>query len=115
MSQHTQALAAVLADLRYEQVPADVLARTADLLLDWLGPAVPGTGPHARLLFARGAEKTGPAAGRARLLVSGRSRAAYFAALANGASSHLVQQDDLPNSSVRHPATVVFPAALAAA
>ncbi|NIU62583.1 MAG: MmgE/PrpD family protein, partial [Pseudomonas stutzeri] len=30
-------------------------------------------------------------------------------------SSHLVEQDDLHNSSVLHPATVVFPAALAAA
>src|SRR5690606_34329234 len=40
---------------------------------------------------------------------------AYFAALVNGASSHLVEQDDLHNSSVLHPATVVFPAALAAA
>ncbi|HLV17846.1 MAG TPA: MmgE/PrpD family protein [Pseudomonas sp.] len=115
MSQHTQALAAFLADLRYEQVPADVLARTEDLFLDWLGSALASKGSHPIPLFERYAEKMGPAEGRARILVSRRSSSAYFAALVNGASSHLVEQDDLHNSSVLHPATVVFPAALAAA
>jgi 2-methylcitrate dehydratase PrpD len=38
-----------------------------------------------------------------------------FAALINGAASHFVEQDDLHNSSVLHPGTVVFPAVLAAA
>ncbi|WP_134534202.1 MmgE/PrpD family protein, partial [Pseudomonas aeruginosa] len=37
------------------------------------------------------------------------------AALVNGAASHVVEQDDLHNSSVLHPAAVVFPAAMAAA
>ena len=40
---------------------------------------------------------------------------AYQAAYANAAASHFVEQDDLHNASVVHPATVVFPAALAAA
>ena len=115
MSQHTQALAAFLADLRYEQVPAAVLDRTEDLFLDWLGSALASQGAHPIPLFERYAEKMGPAEGRARILVSRRSSSAYFAALVNGASSHLVEQDDLHNSSVLHPATVVFPAALAAA
>lgn len=115
MSPHTQALAAFLADLRYEQVPANVLARTEDLFLDWLGSALASQGSHPIPLFERYAEKMGPAEGRARILVSRRSSSAYFAALVNGASSHLVEQDDLHNSSVLHPATVVFPAALAAA
>src|SRR5690606_40719293 len=91
MSQHTQALAAFLADLRYEQVPADVLARTEDLFLDWLGSALASQGSHPIPLFERYAEKMGPAEGRARILVSRRSSSAYFAALVNGASSHLVE------------------------
>ncbi|HTO18915.1 MAG TPA: MmgE/PrpD family protein [Pseudomonas sp.] len=115
MSQYTQALAAFLADLRYEQVPAAVLDRTEDLFLDWLGSALASQGAHPIPLFERYAEQMGPAEGRARILVSRRSSSAYFAALVNGASSHLVEQDDLHNSSVLHPATVVFPAALAAA
>jgi 2-methylcitrate dehydratase PrpD len=35
--------------------------------------------------------------------------------LVNGASSHVVEQDDVHNESVFHPATVVFPAVLATA
>ncbi|WP_462379152.1 MmgE/PrpD family protein [Pseudomonas sp. Marseille-QA0892] len=115
MSEHTEQLAAFLADLTFEQIPDTVLARAEDLFLDWLGSALASQGAHPIPLFERYARKMGPAEGRARILVNGKSSSAYFAALVNGASSHLVEQDDLHNSSVLHPATVVFPAALAAA
>lgn len=115
MSTHTQQLAAFLADLRYEQIPAQVLDRTEDLFLDWLGSALASEDARPIPLFEAYAQKMGPADGPARILVNGRGTSAYFAALVNGASSHLVEQDDLHNSSVLHPATVVFPAALAAA
>ncbi|VVN82286.1 MmgE/PrpD family protein [Pseudomonas fluorescens] len=112
---HTQALAGFLADLQYEQLPESVLARTEDLFLDWLGSALASQDAHPIPLFERYAQHMGPASGPAQIIVSGRSSSAYFAALVNAASSHLVEQDDLHNSSVLHPATVVFPAALAAA
>ncbi len=112
---HTQALCEFLADLRYEQVPQSVFERTEDLLLDWLASALASQGAHPIPLFERYARRMGPASGPARILVNGQGSSAYFAALVNAASSHLVEQDDLHNSSVLHPATVVFPAALAAA
>ena len=115
MSTHTQQLAAFLAELSYEQIPEHVLDRTEDLFLDWLGSALASEGARPIPLFEAYAQKMGPADGPARILVNGRGTSAYFAALVNGASSHLVEQDDLHNSSVLHPATVVFPAALAAA
>lgn len=115
MSQHTQALTQFLADLRYEQLPDAVISRTEDLFLDWLASALASQGAHPIPLFERYAQKMGPAIGPAQILVNGQSSSAYFAALVNAASSHLVEQDDLHNSSVLHPATVVFPAALAAA
>jgi 2-methylcitrate dehydratase PrpD len=115
MSEHTQQLTAFLADLKYADVPDQVLARTEDLFLDWLGSALASQGAHPIPLFERYAAKMGPASGPARIFVNRGSSSAYFAALVNGASSHLVEQDDLHNSSVLHPATVVFPAALAAA
>lgn len=115
MSTHTQQLAAFLADLNYEQIPEHVLNRTEDLFLDWLGSALASEGARPIPLFEAYAQKMGPIDGPARILVNGRGTSAYFAALVNGASSHLVEQDDLHNSSVLHPATVVFPAALAAA
>ena len=115
MSQHTQALTEFLAGLSYEQLPEAVISRTEDLFLDWLASALASQGAHPIPLFERYAQQMGPASGKAQILVNGQSSSAYFAALVNGASSHLVEQDDLHNSSVLHPATVVFPAALAAA
>lgn len=115
MSTNTQQLATFLAELRYGDLPDYVLDRTEDLFLDWLGSALASEGARPIPLFEAYAQKMGPANGPARILVNGRGTSAYFAALVNGASSHLVEQDDLHNSSVLHPATVVFPAALAAA
>ncbi len=112
---HTQDLAAFLADLNYEQIPGSVLDRTEDLFLDWIGSALASQNARPIPLFERYAQRMGPAEGKSKILVSGRSTSPYFAALVNGASSHLVEQDDLHNSSVLHPATVVFSAVLAAA
>ena len=112
---HTQDLAAFLADLHYEQIPASVLDRTEDLFLDWIGSALASQGARPIPLFERYAQRMGPADGNSKILVSGRGTSPWFAAFVNGASSHLVEQDDLHNSSVLHPATVVFSAVLAAA
>ncbi|WP_054921331.1 MmgE/PrpD family protein [Pseudomonas sp. NBRC 111138] len=112
---HTQALCRFLAELKYSQLPEPVLARTEELYLDWLASALASQGAHPIPLFERYAQKMGPSSGPAQVIVNGTGTSAYFAALVNAASSHLVEQDDLHNSSVLHPATVVFPAALAAA
>ncbi|MCF5042583.1 MmgE/PrpD family protein [Pseudomonas sp. PA-7-1E] len=112
---HTQALCRFLAELTYSQLPEPVLARTEELYLDWLASALASQGAHPIPLFERYAQKMGPSSGPAQVIVNGTGTSAYFAALVNAASSHLVEQDDLHNSSVLHPATVVFPAALAAA
>ena len=111
----TQALVEFLANLRYDQIPPAVLSRTEDLFLDWLGSALASRGARPIPLFEAYAQKMGPRDGPAQVLVSGQGTSPYFAALVNGASSHLLEQDDLHNSSVLHPATVVFPAVLAAA
>ncbi|MFV3415033.1 MmgE/PrpD family protein [Pseudomonas nitroreducens] len=112
---NTHALAEFLAGLRYEDLPTSVVEYTEELFLDWLGSALASQNRHPIPLFQRYAQRMGPASGKSRVLVDGTASSAYFAALVNGASSHLVEQDDLHNSSVLHPATVVFPAALAAA
>ncbi|WP_133490721.1 MmgE/PrpD family protein [Alcanivorax sp. 24] len=115
MSDATRALASFLAELRYEDLPEAVVARAEDLFLDWLASLIAGGGQHPIPLFAGYARRMGPASGLAQNLVDGTDTSAYFAALVNGAASHVVEQDDLHNSSVLHPATVVFPAALAMA
>jgi 2-methylcitrate dehydratase PrpD len=57
----------------------------------------------------------GPAEGKAEVLISRRHTSPLFAAMVNAAASHVVEQDDVHNGSVFHPATVVFPPALATA
>ena len=115
MSNNTHALAEFLATLRYDDLPTAVIERTEELFLDWLGSALASRNQHPIPLFERYARRMGPSAGRCQILANGERSSAYFAALVNAASSHLVEQDDLHNSSVLHPATVVFPAVLAAA
>lgn len=115
MSQHTQALTTFLAELNYAQLPESVISRTEELFLDWLASALASQKAHPIPLFERYAQRMGPTHGPAQILVNSQSSSPYFAALVNGASSHLVEQDDLHNSSVLHPGTVVFPAVLAAA
>lgn len=112
---YTQELAEFVAGLRYDQLPPAVVARTEELFLDWAASALAAKGLHPIPQFEGFARAMGPAGGAAEILVSRARSSAFFAAWVNAASSHLVEQDDLHNSSVLHPATVVFPAALAAA
>lgn len=118
-SANTSSPSAQLADfaatLTFEMIPEAVVRRTEDLLVDWFASAVAGKGARPVETITRFAQRMGPASGPAEVLVSRGSSSAYFAAMANAAASHVVEQDDLHNSSVLHPATVVFPAALALA
>jgi len=111
----TRGLASFLARLRYEDVPAAAVGRTKELFLDWVGSALAGRRERPVRNIGRLAGEMGPSEGPSEDLTSRRRTSPLFAALVNGASSHAVEQDDLHNASVFHPATVVFPAALAAA
>jgi len=111
----TRLLATSLADLRFEDLPEKVVARTEELFLDWVSSALAGRNARPVETLERFAEAMGPDKGLSEILVSRRRSSPFFAALVNGASSHVVEQDDVHNESVFHPATVVFPAALAAA
>jgi len=110
----TQALSEFLASIRYESLPEDVVARTEELFLDWLASALAGRNARPVAIIEQFANVMGPAQGPSEILTSRRRTSPFFAALANGAASHFVEQDDLHNSSVLHPGTVVFPAVLAA-
>src|SRR5690606_7210627 len=57
----------------------------------------------------------GPASGPSENLVSGRWTPPVFAAMANAAAAHMVEQADVHNGAVFHPAAVVFPPAIAGA
>jgi 2-methylcitrate dehydratase PrpD len=108
-------LSAYLASIRYQDIPQPVVARTEDLFLDWLASALAGKGARPVSVIDGFAAQMGPRDGPAENLLTRRRTSPFFAALVNGAASHFVEQDDLHNSSVLHPGTVVFPAVLAAA
>jgi len=111
----TRTLSEFLAGIRYEHLPEAVVARTEELFLDWFASALAGKGARPIEVMEKFAREMGVATGECEVLISRRRTSPYFAALVNGASSHFVEQDDLHNSSVLHPGTVVIPAALAAA
>ena len=113
--EYSRILAEFAAGLRFESLPAAVVARTEDLFLDWLAATLAARGRHPIPAFEAFAQHMGPADGPAEVLVSRTRSSPYFAAWLNAAASHTVEQDDLHNASVLHPATVVFPAALACA
>lgn len=108
-------LAGFASELRFEQIPDAVLRRAEDLMLDWFGSALAGKGARTVETIARFAAQMGPADGPSDVLISRRKTSPMFAAMVNAAASHYAEQDDVHNGSVFHPATVVFPAALAAA
>jgi 2-methylcitrate dehydratase PrpD len=111
----TATLAAFASALRFDDIPAPVVRRAEDLLLDWFGSALAGKGARAVESIERFARTMGPADGPAEVLISRRQTSPLFAAMVNAAASHFAEQDDVHNGSVFHPGAVVFPPALAVA
>ncbi len=114
MSESKQ-LAEFCANLRFEDIPQPVVNRVLELFLDWIGSCLAGSHSRQATVIAKFAQDMGPASGQCKLVGRDQTTSPLFAAMVNGAASHVVEQDDLHNLSVFHPATVVFPAALAVA
>ena len=112
-------LARFAASLKIADIPSGVIARAEDLLVDWFGSAIAGKGSRpveiitqfAQNMSGYGSSYVGPS----EMLISRSSSSPFLAAMANAAASHVAEQDDVHNGSVFHPATVVFPPALACA
>ncbi|MEO5696849.1 MAG: MmgE/PrpD family protein [Burkholderiaceae bacterium] len=111
----TQQLADFAAGLRFDALPDAVVRRTEDLFLDWFASALAGKDARPVESIARFFESMGPADGPSEVLIHRRGSSPLVAAVANAAASHVAEQDDVHNGSVFHPATIVFPAALAVA
>jgi len=115
----SKTLATFASQLKIGDIPNDVLSRAEDLLVDWFGSAIAGKGSHPVECINQFAQSMGgfsnTNSGSAEILIHRTSSSPFLAALANAAASHVAEQDDVHNGSVFHPATVVFPAALATA
>jgi 2-methylcitrate dehydratase PrpD len=109
-------LADFAANLRFEDIPQTVVSRAEDLFLDWFGSALAGKGARPIEAIECFAKQMGAgASGRSEVVISRRLTTPLFAAMVNAAASHFVEQDDVHCGAVFHPATVVFPPALAVA
>ncbi len=102
-------IAEFAAKLDFEDIPDSALERAKWLFLDWYGSAVAGSTSHSTTVLLKFAKEMGPGAGPCQIIGHPDTTSPWFAALINGASSHVVEQDDLHNSSILHPGTVVFP------
>lgn len=115
MNSPSAELAQFAAELSYDDIPAPVLRRTEDLLLDTLASVLAGSTARPIQAMSHFADAMGPSHGPSELIASHRGTSPYFAALVNAASAHMVEQDDVHNGAVFHPAAVVFPPAIATA
>jgi len=108
-------LAFFAAELNYDDIPTEVMRRAEDLFLDWFGSALAGKVGRPVQAIEAFAREMGPKDRGSEVLISRRKTSPLFAAMVNGASSHYIEQDDVHNGSVFHPAAVIFPAVLAIA
>jgi 2-methylcitrate dehydratase PrpD len=108
----TQALAHRIATLRYEDLPADVVAIAKHCVLDWVAVAVQGAREPLVTILA---EQVAAEGGSDCATLIGRDWRASprQAALVNGAASHALDYDDINIRMMGHPTTAVLPAALA--
>jgi 2-methylcitrate dehydratase PrpD len=116
MAQETVRLAEYAASLRYRDLPAEIVERAKDCVVDTVAAAICGSAlPWSRIVIGY-AERNGPG-GRSRILGSGGPAVqAPAAAFANGALAHSFELDSLtrPGAGV-HPGASLLPPALAVA
>ena len=109
----SRALANYSVGMTYEKLPPDVISFTKLCILDYFGSAIAGSDkPPIQMISDLIKEMGGTE--QANLFTGGKS-SVLQAALLNGASSHVVELDDIHKGSIIHAATVVIPAALAIA
>jgi 2-methylcitrate dehydratase PrpD len=115
MANETVRLAEYAASLRYEDLPAEVVACARDAIIDTAAASIQGSVlPWSRIVIAY-AERTGPG-GRSRIMGHGGQVQAPAAALANGSLAHAFELDSLTRPGAgAHPGATVFPPALAIA
>jgi aconitate decarboxylase len=111
---YTKGIATFVADLTYERIPADVIARVKLLILDSLGCALYGTQlPWSRILMTTlgGLDQTKACA----VWGTDRRLSAPHAALVNGTLVQSFELDDVHRAGVLHVGAVTLPALIAVA
>lgn len=111
----SQTLAYFLAGVQFNDLPAAVVSRAEESFLDWFACVLSGRGARPVAILEQFASAMGPLGGPSEIMVSRNRSSPFFAALVNGAASHVIEMDDVHNGATLHPGVVVFPAVFAAA
>src|SRR5258708_6508134 len=115
MADETATLAAYVADLKFEDIPAEVLNRAKVLTLDFLGSAIrarseaESTPSLLKMLEALALDTKGEST----VFGDSKTWTPAVAALLNGALGHSLDFDDTHADSSLHPSAPVVPAAFA--
>lgn len=107
----TQDLARFAGELKFRQLPDEVINRAKYLFLDFAGVACRGFGAESSKSMVRFVRQMGRGKG---VMIGTKEKAPYlYSALANGTAGHAIELDDVNNESSLHPGVVIFPSALA--
>jgi len=109
----SQKLAQFFCALRYEDLPNALTYKLKTFFLDWLASAFAGASqPPTQMMLSLANDMRG--AEEATIIPNNSRHLPLVAALVNGASSHVVEMDDLHRESILHPAASILPAVFAA-
>ena len=114
MSSISQKLARFVSQLDYADLSKDQVLKIKHYFLDWLGSAYAGGAQQPVRMMLDVVDDLGGNP-EATIIPTGARTMSLLAALANGASSHIVEMDDLHRESILHPAASIMPAVFASA
>ncbi|NWF91487.1 MAG: MmgE/PrpD family protein [Syntrophaceae bacterium] len=106
-------LAEYFCHVTFDDLKPGLVAKMKFFLLDWLGSAYAGKGLPPVQMMRKVVRSLGGTP-EATSIPDGVRTSCLLASLVNGASSHIVEMDDLHRESILHPAAAILPAVLAA-
>lgn len=107
-------LGAFLSHLSYKDLSESQIRKLKIYYLDWLGSAIAGKDEKPVQIILDVIRDLGGTP-ESTIIASQSYGNCLWAALANGASSHVVEMDDLHRESILHPAAAIIPAVFALA
>ncbi|MES2975425.1 MAG: MmgE/PrpD family protein [Pseudomonadota bacterium] len=110
----TESLSAFARGLRFEDLPADAVARARTAIIDCIGCMLAGASTDPGRIASAWAQDEGGAP-RATAVGFGYRTAPSLAALVNGTTGHALDYDDVSPPMIGHPSVPLVPAILAAA
>ncbi len=105
---------AFISSLKFEDLPEKVRSLAKYCFLDWMASAYAGSQEQPVRMMVE-VVKGMPGKPECTLIPDGSKNICLLGALVNGASSHVVEMDDLHRPSIFHPAAPIIPAAVAVA